>query len=152
MATGRYDAELARHQAAVGKSVSQQRDIEPEEMVANFSLEDIQALDLYQKKQSEGTFSCQAISITFRNKYPETADLLSDNTMTYEDDIEDALVEDPVITSIMATRKTQPQNMELSAAIRARRSVVMFILHECFSADTRPRNEGTEIASTQDVA
>lgn len=57
--------------------------------------------------------------------HPAAVEVLTNNTAVYDDEIEDKLYEDSLLQEFVTQRQHDPSSIELSAAIRARRSVLV---------------------------
>ena len=113
--------EFPRHQPGV------LRDVPIEELLGSFSLDSILLVDEYQTKTAIGTLKTKPLPTNFVDKYGDQAELLADNSESYDDEGEDLLLEDQVIVQIMDARRSDT-SAELVHLIRVRRSVVTFIL------------------------
>ncbi len=104
------------------------RDISLEQLLATFAISDMLVIDSYQQRASIEQLSYKPLPEDITQKYGTLTEMLRDNTSTYDDEGEDLLVDDVIICKIMAARRGQSNNPELTSLFRVRRSVVAFIL------------------------
>lgn len=57
--------------------------------------------------------------------HPVAIEILTNNTAVYDDEIEDKLYEDSLLQEFVTQMQQEPGNLEIAAAIRARRSVLV---------------------------
>lgn len=119
----RANAEFKQHVAGI-------RDISVQELHTTFEVEDISALASFQEKQDTDSIvtpeGIQALSPEFRDKYKDTADILTDNSKVYDEEIEDWLIEDRTICGLIRLSGANPKNIAIKDALRARRSTLVY--------------------------
>ncbi len=114
-----------RHQAEVRKQIASFKQFEASELANHFEFEDIEKVDEYQRGSDPSELVSRPVPSEFTDKYGESAFVLQNNTTTYDDETEDLLVTDSVMQSLMDVKRRDRTNINVTAAIRARRSVLI---------------------------
>lgn len=113
---------------AYEQAVRSLHEVTLDELAQEFSVQDIIEVDRYHRSgQAIGELALNPLPKSLYDSHGEAANILANNTTTYDDDGEDLLVDDDVIRDIMLERNRTNQT-ELTVLFRVRRSVVAFIL------------------------
>lgn len=127
-----------RDQKEFAQHVANLREVPLGELFTTFSREDIETASSFQEGIETEELVKHPLPSDFVKKYGEQVTKLYDNTQTYDDDTEDAMVDDNVIQEIMLKRRGNESNKELTAAMRTRRSVIAFLLHHSLEERLKP--------------
>lgn len=112
------------------------RDISIEELAGEFTRHDFELIEKHQDGVDdpiaaiiEGDF--YPSDPTDPNKQARLIGAISCNTAMFDDKTEDLIYEDPVVLEILDAKNEYPEQVDiLTQALRARRSVVAFLMHE----------------------
>jgi len=111
--------------ARVRQTIETQRDYDPSELVRLYSADDIFELDKYQQNLVSDIKKLveSPLGTDFVDRYGERAQALTDNTTLYPEQFEDEIVMDPVMQKLIEEKRFDRTNLDITAAMRARRSV-----------------------------
>ena len=95
-----------------------------------FDSEELGGVADYQARLTIDALVQALYSDSFIDRYGERAHMLGDNTSTYDESTEDAILTDKVAIGLLDARRTNPKDLKLAEGYRCRRSIVALLLKQ----------------------
>ncbi len=114
------------------RELAERQDIQPDELLGYFRNEWIRAVDLHQRRLGAISLAKLIEQPFSRPKDEEDSRLMKlagNNSAMYGDDIEDAIYEDPLMDRLIEMRQQHTGDEDYSHLMRARRTVIAYMLH-----------------------